>query len=88
MRWTDRSINVVWDNSDKSSKQAIATQLKKKEFFFDRVYDPDSKQHEIYEDHCHAMVTKCLSGFNATIFAYGQVVNNNNFRDHQIDIER
>lgn len=72
MKWTPRAINVVWDNSEKSLKHAIAAQLKKKEFFFDRVYDPESKQKDIYEDHCHTMVTKCMSGFNATIFAYGQ----------------
>ena len=40
-------------------------------FFFDRVYPPEADQKEVYEA-AKPLVTSCLEGYNATIFAYGQ----------------
>lgn len=41
-------------------------------FTFDTVFDSDSKQLDIYNETARPIVDKVLSGFNGTIFAYGQ----------------
>lgn len=43
-----------------------------KEFNFDAVYDWNSKQTDLYEEVFYSLVESVLSGFNGTIFAYGQ----------------
>ena len=40
-------------------------------FTFDRVYDMESTQAEVYEGTARPVVASALSGYNATIFAYG-----------------
>jgi kinesin family protein 3/17 len=43
-----------------------------KQFTFDKVYDWNAKQCDIYE-HCAAdIIANVLEGYNGTIFAYGQ----------------
>ena len=44
-----------------------------KPFTFDAAYDDKTQQKFFYEESCFSMVESCLEGFNATIFAYGQV---------------
>ncbi|CAF2222880.1 unnamed protein product [Rotaria magnacalcarata] len=41
-------------------------------FYFDYVYDWNSKQKDVYEQTARALVDSVLEGFNGTIFAYGQ----------------
>ena len=41
-------------------------------FTFDYVYDQEATQKSVYETTARGVVDGCLSGFNATIFAYGQ----------------
>jgi len=41
-------------------------------FTFDRVYDPNSSQNEVYNDTAKPAVMSVLQGYNATILAYGQ----------------
>eukprot|EP01116_Phalansterium_solitarium_P010379 TRINITY_DN2510_c0_g1_i3.p1 TRINITY_DN2510_c0_g1~~TRINITY_DN2510_c0_g1_i3.p1 ORF type:complete len:843 (+),score=357.36 TRINITY_DN2510_c0_g1_i3:194-2722(+) len=41
-------------------------------FTFDRVFDPDTKQEEVYDVVAQPSVRDVLDGYNATIFAYGQ----------------
>ncbi|KAG7167829.1 kinesin-like protein KIF11-like [Homarus americanus] len=43
-----------------------------KTFTFDRVFGPDSKQIDVYKSVAKNCVDEVLSGFNCTIFAYGQ----------------
>lgn len=43
-----------------------------KTFTFDTVFDANSKQLDIYNETARPIVDKVLSGFNGTIFAYGQ----------------
>lgn len=42
-------------------------------FTFDNVFDTLSSQHQVYEESSRCLVENYLSGFNATILAYGQV---------------
>ncbi|CAF1475411.1 unnamed protein product [Adineta steineri] len=41
-------------------------------FFFDAVYDWNSKQRDVYEQTARPLVDSVIEGFNGTIFAYGQ----------------
>jgi len=41
-------------------------------FTFDRVYDLDTKQEEIFRQSVDPLVQRFLEGYNATVFAYGQ----------------
>ena len=43
-----------------------------KTFTFDAIYDWDSTQSDIFEETFQSLVESVLSGFNGTIFAYGQ----------------
>ena len=41
-------------------------------FQFDRVFDQDSQQQELFETCTKNLVLGCFSGYNATVIAYGQ----------------
>ena len=41
-------------------------------YAFDRVYGPDSTQQSVFEYTATPLIHDVLSGYNATIFAYGQ----------------
>jgi hypothetical protein len=44
-----------------------------KEFTFDAVFGPESNQKDIYDSCIASAVDSVLKGYNATVFAYGQV---------------
>lgn len=46
---------------------------KDKAFTFDHVFDMDTKQDTIYGNCTEKLIEGCFEGYNATIFAYGQV---------------
>lgn len=46
---------------------------KDKAFTYDFVFDIDSEQHSIYQTCVHKLIEGCFEGYNATVFAYGQV---------------
>ncbi|MGH0184761.1 UNVERIFIED_CONTAM: hypothetical protein FKN15_016047 [Acipenser sinensis] len=46
---------------------------KDKAFTYDFVFDRDSQQHEIYSACVEKLIEGCFEGYNATVFAYGQV---------------
>lgn len=43
-----------------------------KKFTFDRAFGPDSKQSEVYQSVVAPLIEEVLSGYNCTVFAYGQ----------------
>ncbi|XP_049778944.1 kinesin heavy chain [Schistocerca cancellata] len=43
-----------------------------KVFLFDKVFKPNATQEKVYNEAAKSIVTDVLSGFNGTIFAYGQ----------------
>jgi len=43
-----------------------------RDFTFDAVYDATSKQEEIYNETATLIVDSCMTGYNGTMFAYGQ----------------
>ncbi len=47
-------------------------QIGAKEFFFDRVFDQQSNQEDLFDVCAHNLVLGCFGGYNATILAYGQ----------------
>jgi len=46
--------------------------LARHQFNFDRIYGNESTQPEVYKQTAQPAVLSVLSGYNATIFAYGQ----------------
>ncbi|GAQ87488.1 Kinesin-like protein [Klebsormidium nitens] len=52
--------------------QSIAGKQIDRTFTFDKVFGPESKQCELYEQAVVPIVHEVLEGFNCTIFAYGQ----------------
>lgn len=46
---------------------------KDKAFTFDHVFDMDTEQDTIYANCTEKLIEGCFEGYNATIFAYGQV---------------
>lgn len=46
---------------------------KDRAFSFDYVYHQGSTQQEVYDEACAPLVERCFEGYNATVFAYGQV---------------
>lgn len=44
---------------------------REKKFAFDRVFDKDSTQEEVFQDSATKVVHHVLNGINATVFAYG-----------------
>lgn len=47
-------------------------QIGSKEFLFDKVFEQESNQEDIFDVCAHNLVLGCFSGYNATILAYGQ----------------
>lgn len=46
---------------------------KDKAFTYDHVFDIDTQQETIYQHCTQRLIDGCFEGYNATIFAYGQV---------------
>lgn len=46
--------------------------IKGKTYLFDRVFGPNATQSQVYEEAAKPIVKDVLSGYNGTIFAYGQ----------------
>lgn len=46
---------------------------KDKAFTYDHVFDMDTQQETIYNQCTEKLIEGCFEGYNATIFAYGQV---------------
>jgi len=57
---------------DKPPEDEYGAQEPPKAFTFDAVYDDDSKQRDVYEETAYPLVESVMSGYNGTIFAYGQ----------------
>jgi chromosomal replication initiation ATPase DnaA len=58
-----------------------------KDFTFDKIYNWDSKQENVFVETAQALIDEVIGGFNGTIFAYGQTGTGKTFtmegvRDH------
>lgn len=63
-------VKVVSDR-EVVTKQTLDNRTTKK-FTFDRAFGPDSKQSDVYQVVVAPLITEVLSGYNCTVFAYGQ----------------
>lgn len=57
---------------------------KDKAFTYDFVFDVESEQQNIYQACVYKLIEGCFEGYNATVFAYGQV----GWRGSQSDLTR
>lgn len=55
-----------------STPELNKLQIGSKEFYFDRVFDQESNQEDVFDVCAHNLVLGCFLGYNATILAYGQ----------------
>ncbi|KAI5125048.1 hypothetical protein M0805_007472 [Coniferiporia weirii] len=71
---------LMFDPEEKDRARAFAERgfvppgtkrYKDKRFMFDRVFDADSRQTDIYEATARPLLDGLLDGYNATVFAYG-----------------
>lgn len=58
---SDREV-VIKQSHDRNTKK----------FTFDRAFGPDSKQADVYQVVVAPLINEVLSGYNCTVFAYGQ----------------
>lgn len=84
---------VTFPTAD-STKQTIFLHTKHgatKTFTFDRVFDEDASQNDIFEVVGAPIIEACLEGYNGTIFAYGQTGSGKTFTmqgpDDVLDME-
>lgn len=68
-------------NSDKSIvvKEQRNEKMENLSFNFDKVFDQNSKQKDVYDYTARPVVDSVLEGFNGTIFAYGQTSSGKTF---------
>ncbi|KAJ3681550.1 hypothetical protein LUZ60_016039 [Juncus effusus] len=59
-------------NREVAVTQSIAGKQMDRVFTFDKVFGPNSKQRDLYDQAIIPIVDEVLEGFNCTIFAYGQ----------------
>ncbi|SMN18066.1 similar to Saccharomyces cerevisiae YGL216W KIP3 Kinesin-related motor protein involved in mitotic spindle positioning [Maudiozyma saulgeensis] len=64
---TKRQFNKLNDNNSNDDNDD-SEEIK---FVFDKLFDDNSTQEEVYENTTSPLITSILEGFNATIFAYG-----------------
>eukprot|EP00039_Didymoeca_costata_P018846 m.335225 g.335225 ORF g.335225 m.335225 type:complete len:947 (-) comp17543_c0_seq1:112-2952(-) len=64
---------------DASHKNVTMNGSRKAAFTFDRVFNMETRQAEIYEDAAKPIVEDVLQGYNGTIFAYGQTSSGKTF---------
>ena len=68
---TKQVIEIVEPYKDRGG---LNPRQKKWKYGFDRVYQPNQTQDDIWEG-AEPLVQSCLDGFNVCMFAYGQVSN-------------
>uniref|UniRef100_A0A674B5Z6 Kinesin-like protein n=1 Tax=Salmo trutta TaxID=8032 RepID=A0A674B5Z6_SALTR len=61
--------SLVWTHLTKAN---IMKSIKSKPFQFDRVFQPNTTQEQVYNACAQKIVKDVLEGYNGTIFAYGQ----------------
>lgn len=71
---------LLFDPEERDSARAFAERgfippgtkrYKDKRFMFDRVFDGDARQIDVYEATTKPLLDGLLDGYNATVFAYG-----------------
>jgi len=65
-------VSPTSSDNPKSSRNNTASMAHAHTFTFDYVYDQNATQSLVYETTARGIVDSSLSGYNATIFAYGQ----------------
>jgi len=79
LRVTDKRL-LVFDPPDEDTARAFkergflppgTKRYKDRRFLFDRVFDMDAQQRDVFEETAKPLLDGLFDGFNATLFAYG-----------------
>ena len=57
---------------DKKAEKFATAQYREKEYKFQKIFNEEASQDDVYEQVVHHMVERFLEGYNGTVFAYGQ----------------
>lgn len=63
---------AVVEVSPEKREVRVNSSYENKNFYFDQVFAPDSKQIDVYKTVVRPLIDQVLLGFNCTVFAYGQ----------------
>eukprot|EP00455_Lapot_gusevi_P025171 TRINITY_DN2641_c0_g2_i1.p1 TRINITY_DN2641_c0_g2~~TRINITY_DN2641_c0_g2_i1.p1 ORF type:complete len:781 (-),score=158.43 TRINITY_DN2641_c0_g2_i1:50-2308(-) len=64
--------SVVVHRPETENNNAARPEDEVKQFTFDKVYDDDSTQRQVFDETARPIVDSVIEGFNGTIFCYGQ----------------
>lgn len=67
----DDSIDYLSSSRRRKQPQFLARRARDLRFMFDRVFDHDSSNRDVFEDTTKTIVEGVLGGYNCTVFAYG-----------------
>ena len=56
---------------DKKAEKFATAQYREKEYKFQKIFNEEASQDDVYEQVVHHMVERFLEGYNGTVFAYG-----------------
>ena len=75
MRGGDNNRDVYLDPTNVKDDVDIlrAHRSREKRYAFDRVFEPEEETAVVYAHTTKSLIQGVLDGFNATVFAYGQV---------------
>ena len=79
MHYTEEEANFVNFTSPNSLKINSLSEHNTYDFTFDRIFQTDTTQSEIFETAAKDIVDSVLNGYNGTIFAYGQTSSGKTF---------
>ncbi|SCU95388.1 LADA_0G15346g1_1 [Lachancea dasiensis] len=70
-RISETVLNSLAASSSQGFRSANSRRSGEQKFVFDRVFNMDSSQMEVYEATARPLLDSVLDGFNSTVFAYG-----------------
>ena len=65
------AFRTTIDTGLENLKDAHNFESERKDFGYDRVYGPDARQQDVFDESIEELVDSVVGGYNATIFAYG-----------------
>lgn len=72
----EESLSLGSTVSTMSRKSVGAVQCRDIRFAFDRVFNEEATQEEVFEGTSKELIDEVLNGFNSTVFAYGVTIFN------------
>lgn len=69
---TEEENKINFQFQKDPSKGYVNNAEKNHEFYFDKIFNQQTKQEQVFDSVAKEVIDSCLDGYNGTIFAYGQ----------------